>query len=239
MKTSPLTLKQKIVNGIKGFEKDRGALIFFEQFKALRAKFEYQIDLQKFKVVAVTSSIAEEGKTCTSVNLAANLASIGRKKVLLIDADLRKSDLAHYLNIATKPGLTELLYGSISLEKVIHKPMEGLYFIAGGERTNGASDLLAGDKFRSFLNQMRDKFDVILLDTPPIIPVADTMSLRDQIDGFIFIFRMGFTPYVMLRQVIEEIDKEKIMGVVLNYVEPQRQKYYKRYYGKYYHKMPG
>jgi capsular exopolysaccharide synthesis family protein len=218
------------------YEKDRGSLIFYEQFKALRAKFEYQLDSQKYKVVAVSSSIAEEGKTCTCANLAANLASIGRKKVLLIDADLRKSDLAHYLNISTKPGLTELLSGSVPFEKVFYKPLEGLYFIPGGERTGGAAELLAGEKFRSFLNQMRQQFDVILLDTPPIIPVADTMSLRDQIDGFLLVFRMRFTPYVMLRQVVEEIEKEKIIGVVLNYVEPQRHKYYKRYYGKYYHK---
>ncbi|HEY7531791.1 MAG TPA: CpsD/CapB family tyrosine-protein kinase [Nitrospiraceae bacterium] len=228
---------RKIVNGVKGFEKDRGALIFYEQFKALRAKFEHQLDSRKYKVVAVTSSIAEEGKTCTCVNLAANLASIGRKKVLLVDADLRKSDLAHYLNVSTKPGLSDYLNGSAPLEKVINKTMEGLYFIPGGERTNGASELLAGEKFRSFLVQMRDKFDLILLDTPPVLPVADTMSIKDQVDAFIFIFRMGFTPYVMLRQVIEDMGKEKIIGVVLNRVEPQSQKYYKRYYGKYYHKI--
>jgi capsular exopolysaccharide synthesis family protein len=228
---------RKIVNGVKGFEKDRGALIFYEQFKALRAKFEHQLDSRKYKVVAVTSSIAEEGKTCTCVNLAANLASIGRKKVLLVDADLRKSDLAHYLNVSTKPGLSDYLNGSAPLEKVINKPMEGLYFIPGGERTNGASELLAGEKFRSFLVQMRDKFDLILLDTPPVLPVADTMSIKDQIDAFLFIFRMGFTPYVMLRQVIEDMGKEKIIGVVLNRVEPQSQKYYKRYYGRYYHKI--
>jgi len=228
---------RKIVNGIKGFEKDKGALIFYEQFKALRAKFEHQLDSRKYKVVAVTSSIAEEGKTCTCVNLAANLASIGRKKVLLVDADLRKSDLAHYLNVSTRPGLSDFLNGSAPMEKVINKSMEGLYFIPGGERTNGASELLAGEKFRSFLGQMRDKFDVILLDTPPVLPVADTMSIKDQVDAFIFVFRMGFTPYVMLRQVVEDMEKEKIMGVVLNYVEPQSQKYYKRYYGKYYHKI--
>ena len=237
MKPSPSSLMRKIVNGIKDFEKDKGALIFYEQFKALRAKFEHHLDLQKYKVVAVTSSIAEEGKTCTCANLASNLASIGRKKVLLVDADLRKSDLAHYLNLSTKPGLSDYLNGSAPLEKVINKPMEGLYFIPGGERTTRASELLAGEKFRSFLIQMRTKFDVILLDTPPVLPVADTMSIKDQIDAFIFVFRMGFTPHVMLRQVVEDVEKEKIIGVVLNCVEPQSQKYYKRYYGKYYHKI--
>jgi protein-tyrosine kinase len=236
MKAVPFPLKQIIINGIKGFEKDGGALIFFEQCKALRAKFEYQMDMHKYKVVAVTSSIAEEGKTSICANLAANLASIGRKKVLLIDADLRKCELARFFNISPKLGLTEFLRGSASLEKVIHKPTEELYFIPGGGRITDASELLAGDKFRSFLKEMRSRFDIVLLDTPPILPVADTLSLRDQIDGFILIFRMGFTPHVMLRQIVDEIEKEKILGVVLNYVEPRRQKYYERYYGKYYHK---
>ena len=236
MKTIPFPLKQIIINGIKGFEKDGGALIFFEQFKALRAKFEYQVDMHKYKVVAVTSSIAEEGKTTICANLAANLASIGRKKVLLIDADLRKCELAPYLKISSKPGLTEILRGSASLENGIHKSTGELYVIPGGERITDASDLLAGDKFRSLLKEMRSRFDFVLLDTPPILPVADTMSLRDQIDGFILIFRMGFTPHVMLRQIVDEIEKEKILGVVLNQVEPHRQKYYARYYGKYYHK---
>jgi capsular exopolysaccharide synthesis family protein len=239
MKTSPFPLKQKIIDGIKGFEKDGGALLFFEQFKALRAKFEYQVDMHKYKVVAVTSSIAEEGKTSICANLAANLASIGRKKVLLIDTDLRKCELARHLKISPRPGLTEILRGSASLEDVIKNPMEGLSVITGGERITDATDMLAGDKFRSLLKEMRSRFDIVLLDTPPIIPVADTMSLRDQIDGFIIIFRMGFTPHVMLRQIVGEIEKEKILGVVLNYVEPQRHKYYARYYGKYYHKNSG
>jgi len=237
MKSHPLSLAQKILRGKNNGEDDRRALIFYEQFKALRAKLEYQVDMKKYKVIAVTSTIAEEGKTFACSNLAANLASVGRKKVLLIDADLRKSDLARYLDISPKPGLTEFLSGSIPLEKIFYRPLEGLYFIPGGGRTSKASDLLAGDKFRSFLNNIRDQFDIVILDTPPILPVADTMSLKDQIDGFVLMFRMRFTPHVMLRQVVEELEKEKIIGVVLNYVEPQKQKYYDRYYGKYYQKI--
>jgi len=229
-------MQKIIVDGIKGFERDGRAVHYYEQFKALRAKFEYQLDIKKCKVVAVTSAIAEEGKTSICANLATNLASAGRKKVLAIDADLRKSDLARYWKVSAHPGLTDYLSGLVSLETVVRRPTEKLYFIAGGERIAEASDLLSGEKFRSFLKEMRSHFDVILLDTPPIIPVADTMTLRDQIDAFIFIFRIGFTPYTMLRQAVEDIEKEKVMGVVLNYVDPQRQKYYRQYYGKYYHK---
>jgi capsular exopolysaccharide synthesis family protein len=223
------------------YEKEGKELFFLEQFKALRAKFEYQVDLRQYKVVAVTSAIAEEGKTLTSSNLAANLASVGRKKVLLIDTDLRKSDIAKIFDAPSKPGLQEFLAGSVSLDRIILScnSVKGLSLIPGGEKGTPPTDLLAGEKFRSFLQEMRGTFDVVILDTPPIIPVADTMSLRDQVDAFILIFRIGFTPYVMLQQALEEIERTKILGVVLNGVEMQKHKYYQRYYGEYYHKKPG
>ena len=235
-----LKIKQEDFDKEKRYEKNGRELIFLEQFKALRAKFEYQVDMHKYKVVAVTSAIAEEGKTLTSANLAANLASVGRKKVLLVDTDMRKSDIARMFDASTKPGLKEFLTGSVPLDKIIlsSNSVGGLSLISGGEKGTTPPDLLAGETFRSFLQEMRNKFDVVLLDTPPILPVADTMSLRDQVDGFILIFRIGLTPYVMLRQALEEIDKNKIIGVVLNGVELQKYKYYQRYYGEYYHKKP-
>jgi capsular exopolysaccharide synthesis family protein len=235
---SLLKVMQEDHHAGKTQEKDGKELIFLEQFKALRARFEYQIDIHKYKIVAVTSAIAEEGKTLTSANLAANLASVGRKKVLLIDTDMRKSDISRMFNAPPKPGLKEFLTGGASLENILlsSNTVRGLHLVSGGESGSAPPDLLAGDSFRSFLKEMGAKFDIVLLDTPPILPVADTMSLRDQVDGFIFIFRIGFTPYVMLRQAIEEIDKNKIMGVVLNGVPMEKYKYYQRYYGEYYHK---
>ena len=236
----PLKGMQEHPDRGKSYEKDGKELLFLEQFKALRAKFEYQVDMHKYKVVAVTSAIAEEGKTLTSSNLAANLASVGRKKVLLIDTDMRKSDIAQMFNAPPKPGLKEFLAGSVPLDKIILSSdlVRGLSLISGGEKGIVPPDLLAGGTFRSFLQEIRSKYDIIILDTPPILPVADTLSLRDQVDGFILIFRIGLTPYVMLKQALEEIEKNKIIGVVLNGVEMQKYKYYQRYYGEYYHKKP-
>jgi capsular exopolysaccharide synthesis family protein len=236
----PLKVRQEDFDEEMRYEKDGKELLFLEQFKALRAKFEYQVDLHKYQVVAVTSAIAEEGKTLTSSNLSANLASVGRKKVLLVDTDMRKSDIAQRFNAPPKPGLKEFLNGVVSLDKIIlsSNTVRGLYLIPGGEKGTTPTDLLGGETFRSFLREMRGKFDVVILDTPPVIPVADTMSLRDQVDAFILVFRIGFTPHVMLQQALEEIEKTKIMGVVLNGVEMQKYKYYQRYYGEYYHKKP-
>ncbi|MGE5698962.1 MAG: CpsD/CapB family tyrosine-protein kinase [Deltaproteobacteria bacterium] len=209
--------------------------IFNEQFKALRAKFEYRAEMLNCKVVAVTSSITGEGKTVSVANLALNLALAGRKKVLLIDVDLRKSDLAERLGISPLPGLSEYLAGSVALKDILRKTRTpGLYVIPAGTRITASADMVAGEKFRSFIKEIRPQFDMILLDTPPIIPVADTLALRDQVDGFVFIFRTGFTPHNMFRQAVEEIGEKNILGVVLNGVEPQTEKYYHRYYGKYY-----
>lgn len=212
---------------------------FLEQFKALRAKLEYLIDLRKPKVLGITSAIAGEGKTLLCSHLARNLASTGRRKVVLIDVDLRKSDLARHLGIAPRPGLSEYLMASVPAADIIRNSFApGLYVVPGGVRLRDPADLLAGDIFRGFVAQLREKFDVVLLDTPPVLPVADTLNIKELVDGFIFVYRSGFTPHPMLRQALDEIGEKSVLGVVINDVAPRRQKYYQRYYGKYYRK-PG
>lgn len=209
---------------------------FSEQFKGLRAKLESRFDANGIKAVAITSAIAGEGKTISAVNLAINFASAGRKKVLLIDTDLRKSDLARGFGISSVPGLSGYLMGTATLNDIVQSTfVPGMYIITGGKTLPDPSTLLAGEKFRSLVGKFRDTFDVVLLDTPPIIPVADTLSLRDLVDGFLFLFRVQVTPYPMLKQALEELGDRTILGVVLNGLEPHKHKYYQRYYGKYYH----
>lgn len=208
---------------------------FTEQFKALRAKFEYRAGILNYKLVAITSAIAGEGKTTTAVNLAMNIASAGRKKVLLIDVDLRKSGRIKGIQKSSLPGLSEYLTGSVGLKDVVRNTFApGFYLIPGGMRISSPGDLLAGERFRNFLKEIRNQFDVILLDTPPVVPVSDTLAFRDLVDGFIFIYRAGFTPHTLFRQAVDEIGEKNILGVVLNGVEPQTHRYYQRYYGKYY-----
>ena len=210
-------------------------LFYFEQIKALRAKLETKIDALDIKVLAVTSSIAGEGKTLSCANLGANLASAGTRKVLLIDVDLRKSDLARGMDVKPLPGLTEYLAGTVEAKDIVRESVTpGLWIIPAGTRSSDPTDLLAGGRFREFLWQAREKCDIVLLDTPPILPVADTLTLRDQIDGFLFLFRAGFTPHQMLGQALADVGEQKVLGVVLNGVETKSQKYYRKYYGRYY-----
>jgi len=214
--------------------------IFNEQYKNFCARFEYIVDVRGVKVVAISSAITGEGKTVSTVNLASNLASTGRKRVLLIDLDLRKSDLAKGLRFASVPGLAELLAGTASLNEVLRYVIaQGLHVIPSGKRVSNPWRMLSGEKFRIFLEELRDQYDVILLDTAPMVPVSDALVLRDLVDGVVLVHRLGYTPHNLFRQALEDIGEKKLLGVLLNGVEPQSERYYQRYYGKYYVRQTG
>jgi len=213
----------------------KDALLFHEQFRALRAKVNDYLEKKGGRTIAITSAIAEEGKTVTCVNLAMNIASTGRKKVLLVDTDMRKSNLAQGMGLEPSPGLSEYLAGNAKVKEILRNSLvPGLHVIPAGAEYHSSADLLAGEQFRSFLKSAREAFDVILMDTPPVLPVADTLSLRDQVDRFLLVYRAAFTPYPLLQQVIGEIGEQKILGVVINRVKPMAKKYYNKYYGNYY-----
>lgn len=208
---------------------------YTEMIRGLRAKVEHRIDATGFRTLGVTSAAAGEGKTKIALQLAVNMASTGRKKVLLMDLDLRKSDIAREMRIGAGPGLSEYLAGAVSREEIVRiTSIRGLYLIPGGKMCSSPVDMLAGEKFRMLLKELRGHFDLLILDTPPILPVPDAMTISEQVDAFIMIFRLSYTPYKLLRQAVEEFGTEKIMGVVLNGDEKKSDKYYSRYYGSYY-----
>jgi protein-tyrosine kinase len=212
-----------------------GDPIFLEQFKALRSKLEYKLDTFDWKVIGITSTIAGEGKTLTCAKLAVGLARTNRKSVLLVDADIRKADLSKGFGTPVHPGLTEYLLGGAVFETIVRKSaVPGLDTVSSGSSVAAPADLLAEDGFRIFVEEARKRYDLVLLDTPPILPVADTMSMRERLDGFLFVYRAGYTPLPMFHQATEEIGEKKIVGVVLNGVEPKSERYYGKYYGHYY-----
>jgi len=208
---------------------------YTEIMRGLRARVEHRIDTTGFRALGVTSAVAGEGKTITAIQLAVNMASTGRKKVLLMDLDLRKSDIAREMRIGATPGLSEYLSGPVSREEIIRiTSIRGLYLVPAGKPVPSPVDMLAGEKFRSFIKELRGHFDLLILDTPPILPVPDVLTVSEQLDAFILIFRLSYTPYKLLRQAVDELGTGRIMGVVLNGDEKKSDKYYSRYYGNYY-----
>jgi capsular exopolysaccharide synthesis family protein len=209
---------------------------YYEMVKGLRAKVEYKMDTMNLRIIAISSAVAAEGKTSTAIQLAVNMAYTGRKKVLLLDMDLRKSSVATVMGIASGPGLSEFLSGSASKEMILRNSVvPGLSVIIGGKTVSSPVDMLAGEKFRSLLRELREQFDLVILDTPPILPVPDAVTISEQVDAFILLFRFSHTPHQMFRQAIEDLGERKIVGVVLNGEEIKPGKYYQKYYGKYYH----
>ena len=126
--------------------------IFLEQFKALRSKLEYRMDMLGWKVIGVTSAIAAEGKTLTCAKVAVSLARTKRKAVLLVDADIRKADLSKGFGAPLHPGLTEYLLGVAAFPDVVRKSaVPGLDTVSTGTSVAAPADLLAGDGFRAFI----------------------------------------------------------------------------------------
>jgi capsular exopolysaccharide synthesis family protein len=208
---------------------------YYDLLKGFRAKVEYKMDTLNLRVLAVSSAVAGEGKSLTAINLAVNMASTGRKNVLLMDMDLRKSSVARELGMASDNGLSEYLLGSVPKEKILRNSvMPGLTVIVGGKTISSPADILAGERFRSLLHGLREQFDLVILDTPPILPVPDAVTISEQVDAFILLFRFNHTPHQLFRQAIEELGERKIVGVVLNGEEKKPDKYYHKYYGKYY-----
>jgi len=212
-------------------------ILFHEKFKGLRAMVEQKADLHQMRLLGITSSIAGEGKTTICGHLGRGIASTGRKKVLLVDVDVRKADLTQGMGARRSPGLTEYLLGGATLQQILHSTqVPNLFLIASGMEVNSPADLLAGEKFKSFLQEIRGSYDMILLDTPPVLPVADTPTIRQLTDGFLFVYRVGFTPYTMFRHALEELGEKNVLGAVLNGVEVASDSYYRKYYGAYYHR---
>lgn len=209
--------------------------LFHEKFRGLRAIVEQKVDLHQMKLLGITSSVAGEGKTVCCAHLGRSLANTGRKKVLLVDMDIRKSELTRGMSVHRTPGLTEYLLGGVTLQQILRPTqIPNLSLVTSGIEVNSPADLLAGDPFKLFLGEVRGLFDAILLDTPPVLPVADTPTIRDLTDGFLFVYRAGFTPYTLLRQALEELGEKHVVGAILNGVEAASPGYYQKYYGSYY-----
>ena len=205
-----------------------------EQYKILRTNI---LSLNKgnkpLKSFVVTSSIHSEGKTVTSLNLAFCMAQTVRKpKVLLIDADLRKGRMARYLGVQQRTGLTEVLLGEAQLEDVLfHIDYDNLTFMSCGKVPDNPAELLSSERFKQLLVEVEDKFDYILIDTPPIIPVTDSGIVGAQVDGVLMVIQAGRTQRGIIKRAEELLHQaqSKVIGHVLTNIEYHLPEYIYRY----------
>ena len=195
-----------------------------ESFRVLRTNMQYvEVDHDQ-QVFVVTSSLPSEGKSTTAVNLAITLA-LANRRVALIECDLRRPLIASRLGLDNGVGTTSVLIGKVPLSDALQPYAEtGLQVLACGPIPPNPSELLQSNAMEKLLGDLRDRFDVVILDAPPLLPVTDAALLAAQADGAIVVVRHGKTTRDQLSHAIERVEAvdAKAVGVVINLAPAKR-----------------
>jgi capsular exopolysaccharide synthesis family protein len=212
---------------------DRGSIIT-EQYRAIRTQILARARNRRLQVHVITSSAPEEGKTVTSVNLGMAFSELRNQKTLLVECDLRRPSFHKLFERKCEPGLLQLLKGEIDdIDKVLHKTVyDNLQFIpAGGRNMTESTELLSSPRMLQILDRLRDRYDHIFLDTPPVITVTDPCILGALADETLLVVRLHKTPS-------EAVDRAKrllraancdLAGVILTHMQYNVPKYLYRY----------
>jgi protein-tyrosine kinase len=191
-----------------------------EHFRSLRTKILEAGERQNMRAFVITSAGIGEGKTLTSLNLAWLLAQTDGVKALLIDADLRQPATSAYLGIENEVGLSEVLTGDKKLTQAIVKLQpSGLHLLPGGAPREDVAELLSGPRFGRLLDEARKHFDYIIIDAPPLGIFTDANLLINRADGALMVVRSGKTRYAVVDRLLEQLPRERMLGVVLNRAE--------------------
>lgn len=206
-----------------------------DQYRTLRFAIDRACPSSASRVVAVTSSIPGEGKTLTTANLAASIANSSQARVLMVDADLRRPSLAGVLGqgkVHRGWGLVDaILDRRLSLDQIAWR-REPFNVSAVTSRRPQADtyELLANGRFGELLNEARQQYQYVIIDTPPVLPTPDSRLLAEWIDGYLIVVAADKTPRKLLEETLAVLGPSKILGLVFN-----RESHKHSRYGKYYH----
>jgi len=189
-----------------------------EQYRLIRTNILFASVDKEIKSIAVTSSLPSEGKSTTAANLAIVMAQ-QNKSVLLVDADLRKPVINYTFNVSNIEGLTSVLTKQKKLEQVILKTsISNLNILTSGPIPPNPSELLNSDAMKKVINEMKNKFDYIIFDTPPALSVSDASILANECDGSVMVILSGKTKkeQALKTKTLIEKSNSHLLGVVLN-----------------------
>ncbi|HZK39948.1 MAG TPA: CpsD/CapB family tyrosine-protein kinase [Atribacterota bacterium] len=209
-----------------------------EAFRTLRTNIKFSSLDKPIKTLLITSPIPEAGKSSISINLALTIAQ-DKNKVILIDADLRKPTIHKLFKQDNKIGLTNILVEDKKINEVIRKMSDidpNLYFISSGPIPPNPSELLGSNKMKEVLQELQNQADIVLFDSPPVIAVTDALVLANQVDGVVLVLNFGEVTRdaaKQAKQLLEKV-KAKILGVVLNKIDMEKEGQYYPYYSYYY-----
>jgi len=212
----------------KGFKKElTGRLVtsegaspmLTEQFRRLAGTLHHSQIVQGTKVVMVTSASPGDGKTLTSTNLALTLSESYRRQVLLIDADLRRPSLHEVFQVPNVVGLNDGLKAQREGRLEVIKITSSLTLLPAGRPDPDPMSSLTSDRMREILEEAAERFDWIIVDTAPVGLLADANLLTRIVDGALLVIRANETRHAAVQRALENLGREKVLGVVLNAVE--------------------
>lgn len=210
----------------KDYKKIIEGHIYLESFRIV----VLENSLNNLKLFGITSSIQGEGKSYISINSASTIAMMN-KNVIIIDCDLRKGDITEITGNSKNLGLSDIL--NSNFESLIYSYLENLFIVPRGLTFTDPIAIFSSNKFDEFLKFLKDKFDVIILDLPPILRTAETKIIVDKLENIVFVLRMNLTPTDDLKDSISRLSKEKVKVYILNDFDlSERYAYKQKYYYK-------
>jgi protein-tyrosine kinase len=191
-----------------------------EQYRKLAAVLHHAQVERDLKVVMVSSAISGDGKTLTSTNLALTLSESYRRRVLLIDADLRRPSIHEVFHVKNKNGLTECLAAETEHRLPLIQASPYLSLLVAGRPDSDPMSGLTSGRMHRLIGEAAATFDWVIIDTPPVVLLPDANLLAAMVDAAILVIGAGKTPYKLITRAIDALGRNKILGVVLNRVDP-------------------
>lgn len=206
-----------------------------EAYRTIRTGIEFSNLDKDLKIICITSSKKDEGKTTVLSNLGVSFAKID-KKVLLIDADLRNPSISKMFDTSNTQGLMDILLGKRNIQDCVKKTkQENLYILTGGTIPPNPAEVLSSKKMSEFIESIKDEYDYILIDSPPVGVVSDASIISSYSDGVIFVVGANEVDSNLAKIAKERLDsvKANIVGVILNkFKTDTNSEYYNYYYNE-------
>lgn len=201
-----------------------------EQYRVLYTKLEHISIKQSHKVFSITSAVKGEGKTITSLNLAYVMAHDFKKKVVLVECDFRKPTLLSYFSDINGAGsISDAIKGKADTEEVLSRVKDtSLYIVPMLQATSNTAELLDSQRMKALIRSLKADFDYVIVDSPPILHMADMNIITRIVDGLILVVRAGKTPKDIVLKAARSLQNANIVGIVLNGAEVSLNKYYYR-----------
>ena len=202
-----------------------------EAYRALRTSIQYSSVDKELRVLSITSSIPGEGKSTIAANLAFSMSEM-EKKTILIDADLRKPTIHRKLKLSNLKGLTEGIVYKLELGEFIQMPYENFHVMTSGKIPPNPAEIVGSEAMSHLIEQLKELYDYIIIDCPPVLSVTDPQLIATKVDGTILVVREGKAKSKMVLTSYEALQKvhANVIGTVLNDSKQQTKGYSKYYY---------